>query len=156
MNRGPNDHQTFGLFKGLCGYEIHNKGKERFSEDGKRGLWVTKDFKEAKRLMVVRSPIHALIHDQESGYGKKTAYISMGKTSTREQKELLQEVINECSRKMEICVAADKGKKGQEYVREIERLMPRDSQLQREYPENEKTWDRELERGRERDLGIGF
>lgn len=113
---------------GICGYEIKNQGFTGFSSGGTKGLWLSNEAGEDRRLVVAESAIDALSHAALFP-DDKTRYASIGGKTNPVQPELIRVAVARMPANAEIIAAMDAdadGAKLAEVVRKAVQLTGRD------------------------------
>ena len=131
--------------KGLCGYELKNKDFTGFSPGGVKGVWISTNMKSAKTVVMVEAAIDALSHAQLCRTDKDTAYISVGGQLSRQQEELIRNIMQRAhERGSQFIVAPDKDDAGHTLARLLKNLAPRNADIKRSVPIRYKDWNEQL------------
>lgn len=107
--------------KGLCGFEIKNRGYTRFAKGGTKGLWSSATTPADHRLVIAESAIDALSYHQVNPH-PKTRYVSFAGGLNPEQPALLERAISWMPAGSMIVAATDKDKDGQDFATRISEL----------------------------------
>jgi hypothetical protein len=113
---------------GLCGYEIKNRGFTGFAAGGSKGLWLSHELPDDKRLVLCESAIDALSHTVLFP-DAHTRYALIGGKPNPTQPELIRAAIARMPAGAEIVSAMDAdadGAKLAEIVRKATNLSGRD------------------------------
>lgn len=113
---------VFPLFddQGLCGYEYRNQGLRQMGRDSVRGLWRSRNLKEANSIIICESPIDCFSHYEL--YEWQAAYLSTGGTISRLQRNLFAKLFAKTH--LRVVVATDNDDAGHSYYNELKKLSP--------------------------------
>lgn len=115
--------------QGICGLEFRSETKKHFAKGGKKGLWVSANIKDCKRMVVCEAPIDALSHfalyvdrtDLDAPLGYACPGGSLGERS----KALLVHLFTEAGKRgADILIGTDNDPAGHEYAEMIAKLSP--------------------------------
>jgi hypothetical protein len=141
---------------GLCGYEIKNRGFTGFSPGGSKGLWLSHELADDRRLVFCESSIDALSHAVLFP-DNHARYASIGGTPNPTQPELIRAAIARMAEGAEIVAAMDAdadGAKLADLVRGAADLTGRsDLRFVVHEPFGFKDWNDQL-RGRQHSLSL--
>jgi hypothetical protein len=130
--------------RGLCGYEIKNRGFTGFASGGTKGLWSSREQPDDNRLVFCESTIDALSHALLFPDGR-TRYASVGGKLNPSQPELIRAAIARMPSGSEIVAAMDADQAGRELAQVIAqavKLSGRDDvRFRIQEPEGEKDWN---------------
>jgi hypothetical protein len=99
--------------KGLCGYEIKNRGFTSFAAGGEKGLWFSRAYSEDRRLVLAESAIDGLSHAALFPDALDlTRYASLGGTPNSVQAGLVQATSGKLPEGSEIVAAFDADEPG--------------------------------------------
>jgi hypothetical protein len=132
---------------GLCGYEIKNTGFTGFASGGTKGLWLSHEKSDDRRLVLAESAIDALSHAALFPDGR-ARYASIGGQPTPTQTELIRAAAARMPSDSEIVAAMDAdsaGAKLSEVVRRAVELTGRtDLRFCNHEPVGFKDWNDQL------------
>lgn len=133
--------------EGLCGFEIKNLGFTGFSTGGSKGLWLSHELPEDKRLVFCESSIDALSHAVLFS-DDHTRYASIGGKPNPMQPELMRAAVARMPHGSEIIAAMDAdadGRKLADVVRNAVALSGRlDLRFAVQEPFGHKDWNDQL------------
>lgn len=117
--------------RGLCGYERRGTDCKAFGKDTRRGLWHSRNLKEASRITVCEAPIDALSHAQMKG--GDSAYVAISGALGAVQRDLLTGLFAKANQRQAVVViATDNDDAGHSYREQLQLLAP--MALERETP----------------------
>ncbi len=127
-------------YNDVVGYEVRNTNWKQFSESGIKGLWLSKNIRDAEKIVICESAIDALSHAQIHKTSNETAYASLsGQISDSQFKALKKR----CAGKF-VVIATDNDDAGDRYDAQIrESLKDVAAGFIRERP-TQKDWNDDL------------
>jgi len=140
--------------EGLSGYEIKNKGFTGFASGGTKGLWLSHERAEDRRIIFCEAAIDALSHAVLFP-DDRARYASIGGNPNPLQPELVLDAIKRMPANTEIIAAMDADEDGRKLAGIVRHAFDAsgrgDLRFEQQEPVGFKDWNDEL-RGRQRDL----
>ncbi len=132
---------------GICGYEIKNVGFTGFSSGGAKGLWLSHEFPDDKRLIFCESAIDALSHAALFP-DDHARYASIGGKPNPVQPELIRAAIARMPVGSEIVAAMDADEEGAKLAGVVHKAYQLTGRLDLRYAVHEpfgfKDWNDQL------------
>jgi hypothetical protein len=132
---------------GLCGYEIKNSGFMGFASGGTKGLWLSHEKPDDRRLIFAESAIDALSHAVLFPDGR-TRYASIGGQPTPTQLDLIRDAAARMPSDSEIIAAMDADSAGAKLTdvvrRAVESTGRADLRFRNHEPVGFKDWNDQL------------
>lgn len=129
--------------KGLCGFEVKNKGFTGFAAGGEKGLWYSQAKTTDNRLVLVESAIDALSFHVLFG-DMFTRYMSTGGELNPQQPLLLRGAMEKLPPSASVVLGFDDDEGGDKITKEVEAAAPAGRKLVRMRPEGGKDWNETL------------
>lgn len=106
--------------EGLIGYEIRNADFKGFSKQGGKGIWFSKNFKQADTIIFTESPIEALSHFQLKK-PVNTAYMSTSGNMSSKTVALMKRVFDKYPN-VHVVASFNNDEKGRGYAKLVQGL----------------------------------
>jgi hypothetical protein len=131
--------------RGLCGFEIKNRGFTGFAKGGEKGIWLSNSRATDTRLVIAESAIDALSYHQLRP-SEHTRYVSVAGALNRHQPDLLERAMARMRAGSTIVAGTDNDKAGHELAQRIRELGAKhaDLRFERHVPEVGKDWNDQL------------
>ena len=128
--------------KGLCGFEVKNKGFTGFSKGGVKGLWFSRCLVGDNVLVLSETAIDSISHAIMNP-NPKARYFSTGGTLNPEQPALIRAAMERMPEGSTILLAFDADKAGDKLAEEVTALAPSSVKVKRDRPPA-KDWNKVL------------
>ncbi len=131
--------------KGLCGYEMKNKGFTGFAPGGGKGLWFSKADLTDRFLVLTESAIDAISYHLLHPSDPWARYMSTGGELNPQQPALLRGAMEKLPQGATVLLAFDRDEGGEKIASEIKAVAPANRDMERVTPDDGfKDWNEVL------------